>query len=117
MRGRAVIEETRHTYDDEGRVAKTRTIRQPEWLREDRLLALALDVYERSLCSDCGHARDRAWHPGMAGSYMVEEVECQACTALNRRAREDAPDGRGLKLYAVDIRPPEIPLPPVERYS
>lgn len=112
------MEETSYTYDDDGQLARTKTIRQPQWMTEDRILALALDTYERSLCSGCGQPRDRAWHPDMDGWYEAEEVICNGCGAIERKAREaSAGEGNstpGRKYYAVDVRPADQPLHPVD---
>lgn len=116
FRGRPLAEETTYLYDDQGRVTKTRTLREPEFLDSDRWLALGLDAYERSLCTGCGQPRDRAWHPAMAGCYVIEEVVCNSCAALDRRAREDSSEP-GAKLYPVDILPSHLTLPPVERFD
>lgn len=119
MRGRVLSEETTHEYDDDtGRLVRVSTVHEPLWLREDRALALALDSYERSLCGECGHPRDRAWHPDMDGWYEAKEIHCNACAALQRKAREDAESKQGTpagrKLAAVDTRPPDLPLHPIK---
>lgn len=113
LRGRPVVEETTHTYDDEGRVVKTRTIRQSEWTREDRLLAMAVDAYERSLCGGCGQPRDRAWDPRMSIHFAADEVECHGCNAIHDRSRQIEKDDRSWKIFAVDLGPAELPPPPI----
>lgn len=63
----------------------TRTITEPAWTAEDRALLLALQMYEDTLCSGCGHERTRAWHPDMDGWYEPKHYRCAACSAMQNR--------------------------------
>lgn len=116
MRGRALTEETTYTYDEQGRLLSARTVKDPVWSPTDRALALANDLYKRSLCSDCGHPRSRAWHPDMDGWFEGHSVECFGCGAIHKAVREaqetKGSDRRALKHYALDTRPPGNPLHP-----
>lgn len=60
------------------------------WTPEDKLLALALQTYEDSLCSGCGHPRDEAYDDRAEGEYEAVEHVCQACAARERHARENS---------------------------
>lgn len=79
-----------------------------EWRVEDRVMAVALTLYEDSLCSGCGHPRDRAYNPDMEGYYVTREHTCQGCAARDRHEAElrDKRDQRkpkaGLKVGVAD---------------
>lgn len=114
--GRPLVEETTYTYDEQGRVVKSRTVRQSEWLKSDRTLAQAYDAYERSLCSRCGQPKGRAWHPHMANRYAADAIECHSCTAMDdwmRQHREFTPnDDRALMVFPIDQGPADLPPDP-----
>jgi hypothetical protein len=54
----------------------------------DRILALALTMYEASLCS-CGHPVSRAHNDDMEGYYSKVERVCQACAVIALAQAED----------------------------
>lgn len=73
------------------------------WNEKDRLLALALKMYERSLCPDCRADRGRTHDDKMDGEYHLEMETCYRCAAVeefHREQREDLPPGT--KLYVVE---------------
>lgn len=83
------------------------------WTEHDTSLAVALTVYEQSLCSGCGQPahesmsadadpgnRDGLWH------YEVDlPVRCHACTALDEAAKpyQDVPAPSALRFLPVKI--------------
>lgn len=58
------------------------------WTTEDALLALALQTYEDSLCSGCGHPRDEAYDEKAEGEYEVVTYTCQGCATRERHDRD-----------------------------
>lgn len=48
---------TEYKYDAQGRIAETRTVREPEWDQWDHYLMVALSDWRRSLCPNCGEPR------------------------------------------------------------
>lgn len=62
-------------------------------------VALALHLYERSLCQ-CGHSMLLAHGAEGVGEYEAQTVTCHACKAIARADRSDAP---GLKLFTRDL--------------
>lgn len=68
-------------------------------------MALALTLYEDSLCGRCGHPRDRAYNPDMEGYYSTREHTCQACAVLDRdaaEARDKSGHQHGRKVGVAD---------------
>lgn len=118
LRGRP----TRTTYvynDPEYPDRVTATYTASPWTDEDRLLMLAWDAYQRTLCPDCGHPRDKAWHPDNDGWFEVtREVVCHACTAADwyDTEPEHRPPPRK-HLVVTDTRDyDERPLPPLSDF-
>lgn len=64
-----------------------RFVREPEWLEEDRALALAFGIYEADLCPGCRHplaettdaAHEFAYRPGAP-------IRCHRCTVSSMAA-------------------------------
>jgi hypothetical protein len=52
------------------------------WAHRDRVMAVALTMYEDSL-HPCGHPKDVAFNPDMDGWYEAEPLTCQACAAVD----------------------------------
>lgn len=104
-RGRETVQHTYYTRDEQGQVTHARTVQEPAWLESDRWLALALDVYEQSLCPGCQQRRDRAWHPDMEGWYEPRTRQCHACSAR---------DGQDVNFAQIeDTGPPDNELHPL----
>lgn len=78
--------------------------RRPRWRLSDRLIVLAFDQYEASLCPDCSQQRARGYNPELADSWQVQPVPCYSCKALEN-ARSQQKDAKGLKNYIVDAGP------------
>lgn len=56
----------------------------------DRLLALALAIYEDSICSGCGQSLHESMDPDLLDEWTtMHPVRCGACTALSRAAEQD----------------------------
>jgi hypothetical protein len=79
--------------------------RRRKWTDRDRLLVVAWQIYQDSLCSDCGQNRERAFNPDMDGWFEVKSLTCHACAALetHRDNRKDLK--RANKDYVIDTRP------------
>jgi len=53
------------------------------WRETDRLLALALQIHEDSLCPGCGQLVTESMEPALAEYWAtMPPVRCFACTAL-----------------------------------
>jgi hypothetical protein len=73
------------------------------WNRKDRMIALALKLYEQSLFPDCKADRSRTHDDRMDGEYHVEVETCYRCAAVEewqRDQREELP--AGTKLYVAE---------------
>ena len=71
---------------------------------EDRLLILALQQYEESLCS-CGHPRDVAWDERAEGEYERQTAVCQACATAQRDGNKDEKPPAGQKAWITHLGP------------
>lgn len=76
-----------------------------KWRAIDRTLAMALTVYEDSLCPKCGHSRERAWNDDMDGLYKAHRVTCRACLAVHEET-SGRPVGGGEVVYVTDEAEP-----------
>lgn len=92
-------------------LASRRSKKQPRWTYRDRLLLLAWQMYQDSLCKDCGQDRERSMHPDMSGHYEVRELICEACAELERHRKAQKEPDRSRKEYVIDRRPADLPLP------
>lgn len=54
------------------------------WTYVDRLLAQALIILEKSMCSGCGQSLLRSADEDCIGHMEVHEVWCEACDALEK---------------------------------
>ncbi len=93
------------------------------WTEHDYSTAVALTLYEQSLCSGCGHPIHETQDPGADpnnpdGSHHYEvpaPVRCHACTALaiKTKAYEEAEQPGALRFSAqrVDEDQPEHDQP------
>lgn len=98
-------------YDADGRV--THHVTASAWTDEDRALMLAWRIYSDSLCRGCSQPVAIAWHPDMNGWYEVDMVECQACSAVERKVHGDEGKPREYPMV-VDTRDYSAkPLPPM----
>ena len=98
FRGEERSEATSYEYDDDGRLARSVTVREPEWTPDDRALVLALIEEEKQICSICGHPLSECRDPSTAGTWMAVTEICQPgriaqATAENERGT------RGLSIY------------------
>lgn len=55
-----------------------------EWRHRDWLLAMAFEVYERSIDPECGHSSLLAADGDYDGHYRVRQWTCQACKARDQ---------------------------------
>lgn len=75
------------------------------WSHKDRLLALALAVYEADLCAGCGHPMSESMDPANERRYHAPPPHrCHACTAIELRSAEyeKAQQPRALR-FTVDL--------------
>ena len=75
------------------------------WTDEDRVLTMALTLYEDGLCGECGQPRHLAHNPDADGWYASHVVVCAACQATQSAAKNQKEHVPGLKRYAVSILP------------
>lgn len=75
----------------------------------DRLIVLAYDRYEGSLCPKCAQDRARSFNPAMAGRYQVHGHTCYGCSALEQ-VESKQKDAKGVKNYVVDAGPEDLPI-------
>lgn len=66
------------------------------WTARDRLLLIALQVYEDDCCPGCGQPRTYGMDDDAAGRYHVHSVTCHACAALEKahQAGKNPPPGQ-----------------------
>lgn len=75
-----------------------------KWTDKDRLLAVALHLYDASLCPDCDQPARLAHNPEWEGWFDTETVVCQSCAAVerdNKAARATGEPDPGTKRYPV----------------
>lgn len=71
----------------------------PAWTETDRVLAMALELYERSLCAECSQPRELAWDPEMDGWFEVDDsTVCMACAERERWVKEVKEPQPGQKI-------------------
>lgn len=72
-----------------------------KWTTTDRLLAVALQLHDASLCPDCSQpaylAHDEEWSTW----YDTETVTCGACAAVERENKAAKSPQPGEKRYPV----------------
>ena len=76
------------------------------WSAVDRLLALALTIYEASLCPGCGQDQHESMDDDLQDEWTtMQPVRCGGCTALARAAERDGErDHPGALRYVVGMR-------------
>lgn len=93
--------------DPNGRVFKTETIREAEWLPEDLEAVLIWQREQASLCSGCGLPTDETMDPENEEAYVGKAVQCHACAARDSAAKvfiSGSHDPNGL-MFAIERRP------------
>ena len=72
------------------------------WTAKDRLIAVALTIFESTRCSGCGRGLGETWD--VEADVPVEEHTCAGCRALDehRRKKELGP-GVKLALGRVEV--------------
>lgn len=71
------------------------------WTSTDRILAEALEIYERNVCQECGNHARIAYDPNLNGWFQVDaNTTCEACAARERwfKDRGDTPVEPGQKV-------------------
>ena len=76
-----------------------------EWSEQDRELAIALQLHERSRCPGCGHSKAETWvDPSDAEyHYLADEVKCLTCSVLEA-AKAGQKSEKGLH-YVIERQP------------
>ncbi|MGW4663176.1 hypothetical protein [Streptosporangium sandarakinum] len=93
---------TTYEYDDvTGRLVRSVTRREPEWLEDDRDWALAQMREEANRCrGGCGMPLDETTDPANASIYEAPPpVRCRACATLAERQAEYKEDTDGLMFH------------------
>ncbi|MFB4285706.1 hypothetical protein ACBJ59_61340 [Nonomuraea sp. MTCD27] len=87
--GREPREVTVFEYDDADRLVRAITVREPEWLEEDRDWALAdLDDQASRCPNGCGMPLEDTTHPDNEGAYVADEPpRCHACAAVTAKKK------------------------------
>jgi hypothetical protein len=104
--GREPRSVTTFEYDGRGRLVRAITVREPEWLEEDRDWATA-DLHEQaSKCSSgCGLPLDETTDPANEGAYEAPlPTRCFACTTLSARQAEYKEDPSSLLFHVRKVR-------------
>ena len=101
--GRTLAEHTTYIRDDAGQVVESTTVRETEWLDEDRDALLALVAEETERCGGCGQLLADCMDRASGGTWEVRRNYCQACIVLEAEQDNEAekPKGqrqRGLKF-------------------
>ncbi|MDP9832994.1 hypothetical protein [Trueperella abortisuis] len=81
------------------------------WTETDRSLSVALELYERGKCPDCGIPRQIAYDPAMDGWFEVpdEATVCYACAARDRVVMDEHLRAEpGQKFPVVNTLPAEV---------
>lgn len=88
-----------------------------QWRESDRKLAVALTIYERSLCPTCGHVMARSHDPEMDGWYDAHEDTCYACAAVDLHTAGQKDPTPGAKVYVTENEkaPKDLPGRPTPR--
>lgn len=76
------------------------------WSVVDRLLAVALTIYEAGICSGCGQSLRESTDPELEDKWTTDlPHRCHACTAIARRAKEyDDQDFPQAYRFVVGLR-------------
>ncbi len=77
-----------------------------EWSAQDRELAVATILLERSKCPGCGQPKEHVWvedRDDCEFDIIAEEVQCQACEALQSE-QAGVKTEKGLHYY-LEMRP------------
>jgi hypothetical protein len=99
-------EVTTYEYDEQGRVARATTVREPEWSEQDQFLMLALARYRDDLCPSChGDMHETTDIANDDGYRSLPPIRCHRCTELARSAERyrDEPHP-GALLHQVVVR-------------
>lgn len=70
---------TTFEYNSVGQIA--RTLETPEWTQDDREAAMALTIYEASLCPASGLPAEQCHDPNNEDRFEVESVLCHGTVA------------------------------------
>jgi len=83
---------TEYEYDDQGRVVRTITRREPEWDDESRAHVMALLQYERNICKGCGGWLPETTDPENEGKYTSKGgIRCHRCEVLHLASKDAEP--------------------------
>lgn len=83
MDGWEPTEETVYEYDEQGRLVRALTVREPEWSEQDVAWMLALAEWRATRCPACGGDIRECTDPASEGRYEVPPPHrCHAATAI-----------------------------------
>ncbi|MEV4020164.1 hypothetical protein AB0J35_57780 [Nonomuraea angiospora] len=104
--GREPRSVTRFEYDDGGRLVRAITVRESEWLEEDRDAALAELLEERARCpGPCGLPLDTTVGQANDGKFVAPPpYQCHACEAIIARQKEWIGPDAADKIFHVRRR-------------
>lgn len=94
LRGWEPVEVTEHEYDEQGRLLRATTTREPEWDEQERATLYAWLEDRQDRCSGCGHPLSESTDLDTAGQWAASSQVCLACLAahnLRKGAKSDAP--------------------------
>lgn len=95
---------TTFEYDESGRLVRAITVREPEWLDDDRDWAEADDLERVGACEGCGMPLDETTDPANEGAYVAAEpVKCHGCAPVTRK-RDTIEDPRDWVFRSHKVR-------------
>jgi hypothetical protein len=106
--GRPVVERTTYEYDEAGRLTSAVTVRDPDWMDDDRDLAFSLLSWEAQSCPGCGGNLTETGAPEAEDAYEVSATLCHRCVAIEQKQHQhrDHPHAGALAM-ATRLRRPE----------
>lgn len=102
MLGRRRVSVTVYEYDDDGRLVRSVTTHDPEFLDEDLGYGKAHRRNEMDLCPTCRMPLSETTDPDNEGRYEVPPpIRCHACTPIQHSMQEykDSPPGLLFRAY------------------
>lgn len=71
------------------------------WLPSDRMLAVAFQIHEDSVCAGCGGYRDECWDG--RGDWQEQVTVCARCAVLERHRSDDEQLPAGAKVMVESV--------------
>lgn len=99
-----------YEYDDDGRLIRSVTTREPEWDEQERAWFLALAEFESRPCPNCGRPTSVCTDPASEGRWAVPPpMRCYPTTAILEARKpydERSPQPQALLFSATLGKPP-----------